>query len=215
MEQFMSFYMASHKKKKKFPFSIFGFAALVEITALVIYFWQSDLNIDTFFTTGPDQEMKNILGFSLIIYSFLIYFLSLGITGEINGRFKIPLYLTQLFFFIMLALCGYFISEPIFEHLITYTLLLGVFYFLTLTIYFLFQRRAYSRYYSYFIMTITSFPLLSFMLGTYLFLIQGKSGFTSEYFSFDNITIYALLFTMLLYTIVNSIYLLYINRRVY
>ncbi len=211
----MSIYFSTHKKKKTFPFSLFGFVALLVWAGLIVYFWQEGFSLNDFLINGPDPSEKNIFGFSIIVSSFLLYFLSLGISREIKSKFKFPLYVVQFLFLVISAVSGYFLSSVIFEDAIKYFMIVGAFYFITILIHFILQHRVYSRYYSRVIMIITVLPVIPFIY----YLIRMISGINialpSTNFSFDNIAFYALLFTLLMYTTVNSFYLTYINRRVY
>ncbi len=211
----MSIYFSTHKKKKNFPFALFGFLALLVWTGMVIYFLQKGYTLSDFAAADSGSEVKNILGFVIIVSSFLLYLLGLGINRELKTRFKFPLYVMQFIFLALSAISGYFLSSYAFPELMNFLMISATLYYLTLLIYFLLQHRVYSRYFSKTIMIISSLPLIPFIYGVYNF-IAGKSMiFTQEPFSFDNFAIYALLFTMLLYTIANSVYLSYINRRVY
>jgi len=211
----MSIYFSTHKKKKGFPFSMFGYIALLVWTGLIIYLWQKGFSLTTFLSTGLSSEEESIFGFTLIISSFLLYFLGLGIVSEIKSKFKFPLYLIQFLFLVISAVSGYFMSSDIFIDLINYFIIIGAIYFFILIMYFLLQHRVYSRYNSITMIIITSIPVLPFVYCVARIIAGYQIAFTSRYFSFDNIALYALLFTLLLYTIVNSIYLTYINRRVY
>lgn len=211
----MSLYMSSHKKKKSFPFSLFGFISLLGSVGLTVYIWQTGTAAADFFGFGPDDSIRSLLGFSLMVFAFLNYFLSLGIAAEIHGKFKFPLYLVQILFFIMIGTTGYFTNDSIFPDLVNYLMATGFAYFLILMIYLIFQRRAYSRYYSIAVMIITCLPLIPFAYGLYRFIAEGSNDFADSFWAFDNIAIYVLLFTMLFYTIANSFYLFYINRKVY
>ena len=211
----MSIYFSTHKKKKNFPFALFGFLALLVWTGMFFYLLQKGYTISDLATASQESEVENIIGFVIIVSSFLLYFLSLGIIREIKSKFKFPLYAFQFIFLALSAISGYFLSSYIFPELINYLLLSAALYYFTLIIYFILQHRIYSRYFSRVIMILSSLPLIPFLFGIYNF-ITGKSMiFTPNAFSFDNIALYALLFTMLLYTGANSIYLSYINRRVY
>lgn len=211
----MSIYFSTHKKKKNFPFSLFGFLALLVWTGFVIYILQKGFSLDDFANAPAGSELNNIIGFAIIVSSFLLYFLSIGINREIKSMFKFPLYATQFIFFSLSAIAGYFFSSDVFSDLIDYLMISAVLYYLILLIYFIIQHRIYSRYYSRIIMIITVLPILPFLYGIYGFITGHSLILNAEIFSFDNIIIYALLFTVLLYTFTNSVYLSYINRRVY
>ena len=211
----MSLYFSTHKKKKTFPFTMFGFIAILVWTGLIIYLWQKDFSFDSFLINGPTSDEKNILGFVIILSSFLLYFLGLGISREIKLKFKFPLYLMQFLFLVISAVSGYFLSSAIFEDTIKYFIIIGALYFITILIYFLLQHRVYSRYYSRVLMIVTVLPVIPFIY----YLIRMISGLQislpTTNLTFDNIAFYTLLFTLLLYNTVNSFYLTYINRRVY
>ncbi|MCK5758144.1 MAG: hypothetical protein KAH14_03550 [Clostridiales bacterium] len=211
----MSIYFSTHKKKKTFPFSMFGFATLLVWTGLIVYLWQKGFSINRFLINGPTSDEKDILGFAIIVSSFLLYFLGLGISREIKSKFKFPLYIMQFSFLAISAVSGYFLSSAIFEDTIKYFMITGALYFITILIYFILQHRVYSRYYSRVVMIVTVLPVIPFIY----YLIRMISGLRislpSTNFVFDNIAFYTLLFTLLLYNAVNSFYLTYINRRVY
>ena len=211
----MSIYFSTHKKKKTFPFSMFGFIALLVWAGLIVYLWKEGFSLNNFLINGPSPEENNIFGFAIIVSSFLLYFLGLGISREIKSKFKFPLYMMQFLFLIISVISGYFLSSIIFLDTIKYFMIVGSLYFITILIYFILQHRVYSRYYSRFIMLITALPIIPFIY----YLIRIISGLIislpSTNFTFDNIAFYTLLFTLLLYNTVNSFYLTYINRKVY
>jgi len=211
----MSIYFSTHKKKKNFPFALFGFLALLVWTGMFFYLLQKGYTISDLANTSQESEVENIIGFVIIVSSFLLYLLSLGIIREIKTRFKFPLYVFQFVFLGLSAISGYFLSSYVFPELINYLMISAALYYLTLLIYFILQHRVYSRYFSRSIMIISSLPLIPFLFGIYTFITGNSMIFTPNPFSFDNIVVYALLFTMLLYTGANSVYLSYINRRVY
>ena len=210
----MSIYFSTHKKKKTFPFSMFGFAALLVWAGLIIYLWQKGFTITNFLNNGPTADEKNILGFAIIVSSFLLYFLGLGISREIKSKFKFPLYIMQFLFLVISAVSGYYLSSFVFENIIKYFMIIGAIYFITILIYFILQHRVYSRYYSRVVMIVTVLPLIAFLYYIVIIVLGNKISFVNN-FAFDNIAFYTLLFTLLLYNTVNSIYLNYINRRVY
>ena len=211
----MSIYFSTYKRKKTFPFSMFGFIALLVWAGLIVYLCRKGFSFNNFLINGLSQEEENIFGFIIIVSSFLLYFLGFGISREIKSKFKLPLYTLQFLFFIISVVLGYFISSVIFLNTIKYFMILGSLYFFTILIYFLFQHRVYSRYYSRVIMLITVLPVIPFLY----YLIRIFSGIIislpSADFTFDNMAFYTLLFTMLLYNTVNSFYLSYINRKVF
>jgi len=211
----MRIYFSTHKKKKTFPFSMFGYIALLVWTGLVLYLWQKGFLLNNLLINGPSIEEKNIFGFAIIVSSFLLYFLGLGISREIKSKFKFPLYMIQFLFLVISAVSGYFLSSQIFENTIKYFMIIGVIYFITVIIYFILQHRVYSRYYSRIVMIITSLPVIPFLYYLIRLISGSKISLSSTNFAFDNIALYTLLFTLLLYNTVNSIYLTYINRRVY
>lgn len=211
----MSIYFSTHKKKKTFPFAMFGYTALLVWTGLFLYLWQKGFSFNNFLINGPNADEKNILGFAIIVSSFLFYFLGLGIAREIKSKFKFPLYMMQFLFLTISVVSGYFISSIIFIDTIKYFMIIGALYFITLIVYLALQHRVYSRYYSRIVIVITSLPVLPFLYYLFRLVFGHNIIIASKTFSFDNMVLYTLLFTLLLYNTVNSIYLTYINRRVY
>lgn len=211
----MSFYFSTYKKKKIFPFSVFGYLAALVWTGLIIYFLQKGYSVSDLFASGTESNAKDLIGFSIIVSSFLIYFLNIGVTREIKTNFKFPLYLMQFLFLVISAASGYFLTSVILEDLIVFLVIIGTANYLTLIIYFLLQHRVYSRYYSFTVMIISSLPIIPFLYGIIKMIFNSPFKLSGSQFSFDNIALYVLLFTLLLYTTVNSIYMSYINRRVF
>lgn len=211
----MSFYFSTYKKKKLFPFSVFGYIAVLVWTGLIIYFFNEDYTFSDVIGTGSRTQAINLVGFSIIVSSFLLFFLNLGISREIKSKFKFPLYLMQFLFLLISAFSGYYFISDIFGDLVKYFIIIGALNSLTLIIYFIIQQRIYSKYNSIPIMIISSFPLIPFTIWITKILLTIPIELSASGLSFDNMVLYVLLFTLLLCTLVNSIYLSYINRRVF
>ncbi|MDX1358247.1 MAG: hypothetical protein R3232_05405 [Clostridia bacterium] len=210
----MSIYFSTHKKKKTFPFALFGFIAILFCAGMAIYLMQKGVNISYFTSEGYAVDEMNLVGFAMIVTSFLIYILGLGINREIKTKYKFPLYAAHFIFLGISATAGYFMSSYLFPDLMKYLIITGNIYFAFLIIYFLLQHRIYSRYFSRTIMVLTSLPIIPFLYGVYKLITGATLVLSTDVAGFDNIVIYTLLLTMLLYTAVNSVYLSYINRRV-
>lgn len=211
----MSIYFSTHKKKKIFPFALFGYAFLLVWTGLIIYLWQAGFNFSDFFTTWSEKSFVGLIGIAIIVSAFLIFLLSLGIIRELKSKFKFALYLMQFLFLIITCASGYFLDDMIFSDIIKYFFFIGAAYFIILIIYYVIQHKIYSKYYSNTIMIISATPVVPFLYFASKIIAGSDIVLSRGLMSFDNIALYALLFTMLLYDAVNSAYLSYINRRVY
>ena len=210
----MSIYFSTHKKKKTFPFALFGFIAILFCAGMAIYLMQKGFTIRDFASEGYAADDRNLVGFAMIVTSFLIYFLGLGINREIKTKYKFPLYAAHFIFLGVSATAGYFMTSYLFPDLMKYLIITGNIYFAVLIIYFLLQHRIYSRYFSRTIIILTSLPVIPFLYAVYKLIAGTTLILSTDLTGFDNIVIYTLLLTMLLYTAVNSVYLSYINRRV-
>lgn len=211
----MSIYFTNHKKKKNFPHGIFGMLLLLYWAGLAIYLWQTGFSIQELFSGAPESSRAGLLGFSMIISSFLFFFMSLGIARELKVKLKSFLYIILFLQLVMTSFLGYFFNDTLMHELIMYHLAVQTSYFLILSIYFLRQHRVYSRYFSRIIMVISALPLLPNAYFLYKAIAGINFNFTGAFLGFDNMVLYVLLCTMLLYVAVNSFYLSYINRRVF
>ncbi len=211
----MSIDFSSFKKKKQFPFFLFGYALLLVWTGLILYLLHNGFSLETFLEFGPDLIQTNAFGFSILISSFLLYLLSLGIIREVKLKFKFPLYIMQFVFFISIAVFGYYLTSARLSDLYNYLMIAGALYHLILLTYLLLQHRVYSRYYSFTALVFSSLPAIPFLYGVYVFITGAYPGISPDLLNINNIAKFVLLFTLLLYTVVNSVYLNYINRKVF
>ena len=125
----MGVYFSSHRKKKNFPYSLFGFLALAVFAGLILYLSISGKSLTGFFTNGPDETITGLTGIALIVMSSLIYLLSIGIVAEIHGKLKSPLYLLQFVYFALAGTSGYFIGTSSFGTFIVFMMAAGFLYF--------------------------------------------------------------------------------------
>jgi hypothetical protein len=149
-----------------------------------------------------------------MIAGFLTYILGLGLIADIKADFKFILQLSHFAVFAFLFSTGYFIGSAqlyIFINALFISLLVKN---ILLLIFFLFQKRTSSSYASRIMMAVTTISLLPAIYLTYRIFTEGTLEIFGSTLMIDMIA--KILFVLLVYISVfaNSVYILYINRKV-
>ncbi|MBN2558508.1 MAG: hypothetical protein JXB33_07135 [Clostridia bacterium] len=191
-------------------------AAFILFAGLFIYLASDGMSIRPLLLMNSlsDGHVAAI-GFAMTVYSFLLYILSIGIAREIKVKYKSPLFIFQLIFFMLTGICGYTLNTVFVSEVAAYLFLSGLIYFTLAGIYFLIQKRIYSRYFSRMMMAATSLPAIPFAFFSYIYLFTDRPAFSSSAALLEIIFSVILLVLILLYNVTNMVYLFYIGRRVY
>ncbi len=209
----MSLYMSAHKKKKSFPFAYFGFAAIVSSIILFFYSMGSGVAVYDFINGSLGQRLPVETGIATVVLPFLLCIFGLGVIKELKAGFKAVLYLLHFVFFILLSVSGYFMGNPAFEPMMLVSTAAGLLYFLLLGIYIFVLNKTSSRYRSLVVSILTVIPVIPLAFAFYIEAAEPVSIFTMDLSAFGRLAGSAFLVSLFIYTLSNSIYLEYVNRK--
>ncbi|MBN1624650.1 MAG: hypothetical protein JXN10_11775 [Clostridia bacterium] len=210
----MSFDFSFHRRRRNFPFPMFGFAATIGLTVFLLIFLIEGNNFFDLFTLSVNDEITDSVGYVLMITGFLSYMLGLGLIADIKADFKLILHFTHLAVFAFIFSTGYFIAS---EQL--YIFIYGLFISLLanntfLLIFFFYQKRTASSYSSRSMMAVTTISIFPAIYITYRVFTAGPLEFLGSSLLADMIAKILLVILAYISVFANSVYILYINRKV-
>jgi len=198
----------THKRNKKFPFSFLGMIIVISQLFLFIYFTKENTTFTALLNQTSSKDLLNIFYFSFIILNFLILVFSLSITNYLRNSFKFLLVISLFGYSIFGILAGYFYVSAIFVSMLKYYYLFALVYFTLYLLIFLFQNNYFSLYTNIIIGIVSSLPILP--LSVIIYGMYNKTGLTNNIISIAND---AYLVSIFLYVLVNSIYMVILNRK--
>lgn len=210
----MSLDLSFHRRKRSFPFSLFGLAAAIGFAVVIV---THTINKSGFYLLDIQNNnflFSEVIAYTLMISAFLTFMLSIGLISKLNTDFKFILYITRVFIFVFVFLSGYFIDLPEFSIFIKPAFISIIVYQFLLMIFFISQKRFSSRYSSRIIMILSISYIIPLTYITYRIFTIGFYSFFNTSLLIDTISL--IIFAVLFYVslTVNSIYLIYINRKV-
>jgi hypothetical protein len=156
----MSLDFSSHRRKRSFPYSLFGFATVISAALLLYLFFSKNGTIDRLITLDFNEVEMTYLGFSMIVLGFTSFMLSLGTIANIKADFRIFLHLTRTLSFFGIALAGYFLKTPEFPLLAKICIIASLVYHIFLIFFFFNQKKGVSSYGSRIMMAVSVFPTI-------------------------------------------------------
>lgn len=210
----MSLDFSFHRRRRNFPFPLFGFAATLGLAVLfVLFLYEGNEFLDLFILTVNDSITVSV-GYVLMISGFLSYMLGLGLIADIKADFKFLLHLTHFAVFAFVFLTGYFINSTQLDIFISGLFVSIIVKDIFLLIFFLFQKRTSSSYSSRIMMAVTTISLLPAVYITFRIFTIGPLETLGSNLLADMIS--KILLVVLIYISVsaNSLYIQYINRKV-
>jgi len=197
-----------HKKNKKFPFSFLGMIIVISQLLLFIYFTRENTTFTALLNQSSSKELLNTFYFSFIILNFLILIFSLAITNYFRNNLKFLLIMTLIGYSVFGILSGYFYISTMFASMMKFYYLFAFGYFILYLLIFLCQNNSFSVYTNIIVCILSSLPILP--LSVIIYGIYNKAGLTNSIISIAND---AYLVSIFLYVVVNSIYMIILNRK--
>jgi len=211
---YMSLDFSTHRRKRSFPFPLFGMAAAAGMAALIFLFLiegNDIIGLLAFDSSGPYAKP---VAYTLMLGGFLAYMLGIGLISDIKADFKFLLHILQLSVFLFVFLTGYFIESEISSFFVKCLFVSLVAHNVFLIIFFLYQKKTSSSYGSRIMMLITTLKVLPSIYITVRIFSAGVMVFVKSSDLMDLIAKASLLILVFASVSVNSIYILYINRKV-
>ena len=210
----MSLDFSFHRRKRNFPFPLFGFAATLGLSVLIFIFISGGNDISRLFSISSEDPLTEAFGYILMLSGFLAYMLSLGIISDIKADFKFILYISRFSVFIFLFLAGYFINSSDLPYFINGIFISVILNKILLLIFFFYQKRTSSSYSSRIMMLVTTIQLVPAVYIPYRIFTIGPMTFLSSGITSDVIAKATLAVLVYISLAANSIYILYVNRKV-
>ena len=142
----MSLDFSLHRRKRNFPFPLFGIAATIGLAVLLLMFLTSGNKFTELFSLNKNDTLIEPIGYVLMISGFLSYMLGLGLIADIKADFKFLLHLSHLTVFTFVFLTGYFISSENITFFINGIFATVIIDNIFLLVFFLYQKRTSSSY---------------------------------------------------------------------
>lgn len=210
----MSLDFSSHRRKRSFPYSLFGFATVLSAAVLLYLFFSSGGTLDEFLSFDFSYIGLTYLGFSMIVLGFTSFVQSLGIISKIKADFRVFLHIARTVSFIGIALAGYFINTQDFPLFAKICIITSLVYSVFLMFFFFNQRKGVSSYGSRTMMIISIFPLVPLAYFAIRIFSNGFEFFINSLSTADFYAKLILLVSVIIKLLMNSIYLIYVNRKV-
>lgn len=201
-------FINSHKRKKRFTYEVFGFLYSVILIGIFIYYLANESDISKFandlFTIDYDPSLKPFF-FILIFSGLLLMIFNFGFIGIFKTRISFFLYPAAFLTCLFLSLSGFLYGQDIGFHIFNTHVITYAFYFLVLILCFIFEKPDLSKYGSCF-MRITDMVCSIILILYALWTVSGVfAAFHARYCGYFQIFI---IFTSLIYVMINSIYVL-------
>ncbi|HPJ22546.1 MAG TPA: hypothetical protein PLH18_09375, partial [Clostridia bacterium] len=92
----MSLDFSTHRRKRSFPFPLFGMAAAAGMAALIFIFLIEGNDIMGLLSFDPSGPYAKPVAYTLMLGGFLAYMLGVGLISDIKADFKFLLHILQL-----------------------------------------------------------------------------------------------------------------------
>jgi len=189
-------------------------AAAAGMAALIFIFLIEGNDIMGLLSFDPSGPYAKPVAYTLMLGGFLAYMLGVGLISDIKADFKFLLHLLQLSVFLFVFLTGYFIESEISLLFVKCLFIALVTHNVFLIIFFLYQKKISSSYGSRIMMLITTLKILPSIYIAFRIFTAGVMVFVTSSYLPDVIAKAALLILVFTSVSVNSVYILYINRKV-
>lgn len=209
----MSLYMSSHRRRKKFPYAYFGYAAIISALVLLAYALSSDVPFPDILNGSLKDHMPVENGIAATVLPVLSGIMGIGVVSAIKANFKAIPFILHFAFFLLLSFAGFVGGNGSFEILDSLLSAVGVLYFLVLGLFMFLFNNADSKYSSVTVAVSGVIPLIPFSLRFYMAVAAPASVFTIDASIFGEIINIMLIVSLFLYTAANSAYLAHVDRK--
>jgi len=210
----MSLDFSFHRRRRSFPFPVFGLAAAIGWTALIIYYFFDGNSFTALLTFSFNVPVRDYFALGIMISSFLVFMMNIGVISLIRADFRFVLNILSFAMFASCFAVGYTAADSSFSSLVTIALLAFIVYRLLALLYLFLQQRGASGYRSITVIVVSSASILPAAFLIYRIYLSGATQMLESSNALD-LTAKGLLLGLTILTIyINSIYMIYINRKV-